>query len=254
LTQLVCCLHGGLVILLILIEFVGLSVKTIKVIIPQEGKNKKARVREVSLTSNQELRAYLRGYWGAFLSRPGEARDVRRFEDLVNGETYVIGGGQYDAIQEEKKRAQVEDRMFEAEAALAVQESLKERGIDAHIHQNVEILDLNTGNSIMELDAVVHVGGPHVNGSTAYLVECAQTPQTYDVDRIEKKVDKFKKHATKLPHFGSVVEVVAVLAGRNWLPETIEACSNRTLNLWRVCPSDKSLKVISPCNGLPKCA
>ena len=37
--QLVCCLHRGLVILLILIEFVGLAVKTIKVIILKEGKN-----------------------------------------------------------------------------------------------------------------------------------------------------------------------------------------------------------------------
>ncbi len=47
-------------------------------------------------------------------------------------------------------------------------------------------------------------------------------PQTYDVDRIPKKVDEFKKHATKSPHFGSVVEVVPVLAGRNWLLETID--------------------------------
>ena len=158
----------------------------------------------------------------------------------------MIGGGKYDVIQKEKKRAQVEDSVFEVEAALAVQESLKERGIDAHINQNVEILDWNTGDAIMELDAVVHVGGAHVNGSTAYLVECALTPQTYDVDRIQEKVDKFKKHAPKSPHFGSVVEVVAVLAGRNWLPETIDECRNRTVNLWRVCPSGKSLKVISP--------
>ncbi len=85
----------------------------------------------------------------------------------------MIGGGKYDVIQKEKKRAQVEDTVFEVEAALAVQESLKERGLDAHIHQNVKILDLNTGNAIMELDAVVHVGGAHVNGATAYLVEAS---------------------------------------------------------------------------------
>jgi hypothetical protein len=243
LNQLVCHSHRSLVIPFILIVCVGLSVKVITVIIPQEEKDK-AEVRKVSLTSNKELQTYLKNQRGAFLYRQGEERDLIRLEDLDHEVQYVIGGGKYNAITGKKKRSQVEDRVFELEAALAVQESLKTRGIDAHIHNNVKIIDPESGNDIMEVDAVVHVGGENVIGSTAYLVECALTPQKNDVEKITKKVEEFKVHSKMMSHFSSVVEVVPVLAGRNWLPETIDECRKSRMKLWRVCPSSKSLQVI----------
>jgi hypothetical protein len=118
------------------------------------------------------------------------------------------------------------------------------QGIVAHIHQNVKFTNPVSGKDAVEIDAVVlHVGGENVAGSSAYLLECALSPQAKDVQIIQKKLEVFNAYAKTSRHFSTVNNVVPVLAGRNWSAEIVDACEASKTTLWRVSPSGKSLKV-----------
>ncbi len=82
------------------------------------------KVLEVSLRTSEDLKDFLKDLGGGCLSCAGEDRVRRRIEDLNDGGAYVIVGGYYGAVMAEKTRRQVEDKVLEVEAALAVQNYL----------------------------------------------------------------------------------------------------------------------------------
>ena len=70
----------------------------------------------------------------------------------------------------------------------------------------------------MEADNVV------VDNSTAYLVECAYSPQASEIPLLFDKVQKFEELAKTDPHFASCTKFVPVLAGKHWEPSVAKAC------------------------------
>ena len=112
----------------------------------------------------------------------------------------------------------------------------------AHIHSNV-VFKSEHNATIMQLDAIVHVEGEGISGSTAYVVESSyHSPQLKEVQELKKKAAMFELWAKSDAHFESVTKVVAVLAGRLWPIETVDAAI--AANQWRVQPSAAGYSVL----------
>ncbi len=199
-------------------------------------------VREASLRTNQDLKELMKELGGGVLCRNCGKRLRRTIEELDDKGVYVIVGGTYGTMMTKRARQQVEDKVLELEAALAVQKYLKKQHkIDSHIHQNVKFTE--SGQDKLEIDAIVMHTSCEDAGSSAYLIECALSPQVHDIEKLHTKVGRFKTYANTLPLFSSVDKVIPVLAGRNWSRETIDECNASNTTLWRVSPSGESLQV-----------
>jgi hypothetical protein len=169
---------------------------------------------------------------------------VNEIEEVIDGAVYHFVGPLYSAMMDEQTNRQVLSKVFEYEAALAVQEHI---GLNAHIHSNVTLMDGAVCKA--ELDAVVvHRGGEDVARSSAYIIESALSPQDYDVSKVLDKVELFKKAAPSLPHFRAVDKdkIFPVLAGKNWSVKTLATCKASPLPIWRVSPSGKGYQVHRP--------
>jgi hypothetical protein len=178
------------------------------------------------------------------LKRDGEG--FMSYEQLVEGATYVMGGGFYDAMEDDKTRRKSDDKVLEVEGAEAVKQHVKvSEGGDVHLHLNVQdfIKKGGSGQS-MEIDGVVvHHGNQNTADSTAYVIESAHAPQEGEVQKLLQKVEKFKVFAQSSDHFCSCTKFVAVLVGKNWSnAKTVNKCS--LMNVWRVQPGGGRFQVI----------
>ena len=183
----------------------------------------------------------------AMLSLDGVAV-VNKIEEVVDGAVYHFVGPLYSAMLDEQTHRQVLSKVFEFEAALAVQEHI---GLNAHIHSNVTLID--GAKCRAELDAVVvHQGGEDVARSSAYIIESALSPQDYDVSKVLAKVELFERAAPSLPHFRSVYrqKIFPVLAGKNWSEKTLAACNASPRPLLRVSPSGQGYQIHRPFSTL----
>ena len=229
--------------------------KTIYVCLPSEMKNGVPKIFEVRLNSNAEMKEFMKENGGGMLSNDnntvaGVIKGARTYNDIIDGSTYYLVNGYYDAVLNNRTRAQVEDRVLEEQVCSAM---VNDIGEGAHVHRNVKFVDPITKKDIVEIDrAVIHKGGEGVPNSVAYIVECALSPQKNDVNLLEETVDIFNLHAPSSPHFRSVVEVVPVLGGKMWSEEVIQECrktnATRVLRglrpILRIQPSGKDFKVI----------
>ena len=202
---------------------------------PPTEKNGEAEVIRVPVSSEKDLETFCKVHRGSLSS---SSNTIATYKNLVEDGTYHFVGAFYRAVVNDTRRRQVDDKVLEYESALAVKIAV---GSDAHIHPNVVFFDDNK-KSVMELDAVVHVGGEGVANSTAYIVEAAYSPQETEVKVLSDKVERFKKLAANHPHFKAVSNVIPVLAGRHWLQRTVDAAT--AAKQWRIVPSGVGYQVV----------
>ena len=212
-------------------------------VIPAIEKNGVAEVVTVPITSEDELKDFCRDHRG---SLKDSANVKATFKTLKDDGTYTFFGAFYKANENDTRRRQVDDKVLEFESAVAVKKVL---GENAHIHPNVVFKDAE-GKTTMELDAVIHVGGENIPGSTAYIVECAYSPQMNEVKVLADKVTKFKVLAKTHNHFRTVTDVVPVLAGRHWAIDTVNAAT--AAKQWRVFPSAAGYQVVRALHTVTK--
>ena len=173
----------------------GCSEKNIFVVIPPTAKNGEAEVIRVPVSSEKDLESFCEVHRG---SLSNSYNKKATFKNLVEDGTYHFFGAFYKATENDTRRRQVDDKVLEFESALAVKNIV---GSDTHIHPNVIVFVDDSNQSVMELDAVVHLGGEEgVANSTAYIVEAAYSPQENEVKVLSDKVDKFKKLAAANHH------------------------------------------------------
>ena len=101
--------------------------KTIYVCLPSEMKNGIPKVFKVRLNSNAEMKEFMKDNGGGMLSNDentvaGVIDGARTYDDLVDGATYYMVNGYYDAVFNNRTRAQVEDRVLEEQLSSALVE------------------------------------------------------------------------------------------------------------------------------------
>jgi hypothetical protein len=230
--------------------------KTVYVVLPPEVRNGEPELVKISLTSEKDLREFMKDLGGGCLYNGMDLTGTKilskRFEDISSGITYGIVGGRYGTISDKKTRSQVEDRILEHQIALAVANYV---GDGAHVHRNMEIIDETTNQVVAEVNGIIiHKGGENIPHSVAHVAECAFSPQLYDIERLLEKVQKFERYAPSSSHFSTVTSFVPVLGGKNWSEEVIQKCratnEMRALRgasvspIWRVQPSGMDFKVV----------
>lgn len=205
-------------------------------VVPATEKNGVATVVTVPISSEDDLTEFCRVQRGN-LKNSSEVKAT--FKNLVVDGIYTFFGAFYTANENDTRRRQVDDKVFEFESAVAVKKVL---GENARLHPNVVFKDAEGKTATMELDAVIHVGGENIPGSTAYIVEYAYSPQMNEVKVLADKVTKFKVLAKTHNRFRTVTDVVPVLAGRHWAIDTVNAAT--AAKQWRVFPSAAGYQVV----------
>ena len=218
-------------------------------------KNEEPAIFEIKLNNDAQMREFLRNNGGGMLSVFDDTvspvtKGVQTYDALVDGSTYSFYNGYYNAVLNNKTRAQVEDRVLEEQVSSAM---VNDIGKGAHVHRNVKFTDKTTKKDIVELDRiVVHDGGEDVPDSVVYVMECALSPQVKDVNLLLDKVEAFQLHAPSSSHFHSIRTIVPVLGGRMWSQEVLQECKakseTRVLQgmspILRIQPSGKYFNVI----------
>jgi hypothetical protein len=214
---------------------VGFSEKKTIIIInpPTMDKN------EVTFESKEDFFSFCESQSMTIVERDVE-KNVDRilsYGQIRDGGVYAAGGGYFRSLLEDRHVRQVETKVFEHEASLAV---LNEVGCGCHLHENVIIE--HHGQS-KEIDGIIlHQGGQNVPNSTAYIVEAQITPPLSIVKKLMDKVELFRDYRYHSPHFSSVSTVVPVLAGRKWDKNVVDACIDK--QIWRVTPSGRGYKIV----------
>lgn len=178
------------------------------------------RVLDCEISSNSDIKEMCKISKGLLVDESDKI--VNTYDGIVEGATYSFAGGFYDAVKNDVVRRQSDDKVLEAEGAAAVEEHVRLLGhSNVHTHANEKFLGENK-ESVLKVDAIVHIGGENIQGSMAYLVETANAPKPYEVDVIEGKVRLFQSLTKSHPHYKTVETVVPVLVGRRWSPETLK--------------------------------
>ena len=229
--------------------------KTMYVCLPSEMKNGVPKIFEVRLNSNAEMKEFIKDNGGGMLSNDkntvaGVIKGARTYNDIVDGSTYYLVNGYYDAVLNNRTRAQVEDRVLEEQLSSALVEDL---GGIAQVYRGLKAKD-EQGKNKAEFDRiVVPKGGDGVPDSVANVLECALSPQVKDVQILLDKVELFKLEVVpSSSDFRSVVTVVPVLGGRMWSEEVIQECKATNVSrvakgmrpILRMQPSGKDFQVI----------
>ena len=233
--------------------------KTIYVCLPSVTKNEEPVIFKIQLNDDAQMEKFLKNNGGGMLTIVDDtispaAEVVQTYDALIDGSTYCFYNGYYNAVLTNKTRAQVEDRVLEAQISSAMMNDIsKGAHFSAHVHRNVKFTDEKTKRDVIELDrvVVVHEGGEDVPYSVAYVVECALSPQVKDVKLLLDKVVVFQSHTPSSPHFRSVGMIVPVLGGRMW-SEVIQECKAKSKirvmqgmgPILRIEPSGNDFKVI----------
>lgn len=218
----------------------NLNPKTITVLSVKEDKNSIKRIIQLKFDKEKDYYHYIEISRCAFSPDCGDTIETGYNSLKEEGVVYTLVGEYYDDVREGRKRAQVEEKIFEYIAARAVQKYV---GGDAQIHMNVKFEDEISKNILMEIDSIVHKGGEKIPNSVAYIVECALSPQEADVQRLLDKMALFNKLSPTHSHYRTVSQCVPVLAGRYWQTKTLTACRNSPIPMWRVAPSGSELLV-----------
>jgi hypothetical protein len=223
---------------------VGCSKKNIFVVVPLTEKNGEAEVISVPMSSEKDLQRFCKLHRGSLVN---SSKTMATFSTLVEDGTYQFFGAFYNASENgPRRRRQVDDKVLKFESALAVKTAV---GSDAHIHPNVVFVD-DRHQSVMELDAVVHLGGEGVANSTVYIVEATNAPQENESKVLSDKVETFKRLAANHYHFRDVNSVIPVLAGRHWSQRTVDAA--KAAKQWRVVPSGAGYQIVRGLHCLVK--
>lgn len=211
-----------------------------QVICPALEKGDEIVIRTYTFANAEEYTKDIKDTEKGILEKDGK---TLQFCDLVDGGVYTLGGGFRNAILNDTRRRQADDRVLQVECGQAVKLAC---GAEAHIHY--EAVFQSAGDlPAMELDnVVVHSHKEDTPDATAYIVETSFSPQPKEVDILLKKVENFKLRAPTHPHFKNCSAFVPVLGGRKWSQATLDRCKKD--NIAKVVPSGMGYK----CSGLQR--
>ena len=146
-----------------------------------------------------------------FLSIDG-IETVRSFAQVIDGAKYLLIGGFHSAHINAMTQRQVDATVTEVCVGLAVANSFLPEV--AKVHMNV-IGKTPAGKDEFELDSVVVVRNDGDENETAYVIECAQSPQIDKIKKLLKKVALFEKSpVAKLPPFSKCKSFKPILGGK----------------------------------------
>jgi hypothetical protein len=188
-------------------------------LLPTE-KNEHTRLIHCKVSSSNDIHKLCAIHRGSLVDAADSS--ITNYVDIVDRETYSFAGAIYDATKKDLVRRQTDDKVLEHEGAVAVQEYVRSLGhSNVHTH-HAEKFYGEDNEILMEVDAIVHVGGEKVKSSIAYLVEAAYSPLPTEVDVLENKVRRFIEYSRSHPHYKTVKTVIPVLVGRRWFSETLD--------------------------------
>jgi hypothetical protein len=182
----------------------------------------------VPMLNDTELRDFVSIHRGNLLDKSGIKL---RFQQLSDEGVYTIFGPQYMALSNDARTRKVDNKMQEVNSLIAVKNSLEGK---KGIHFNISIYGHSTN------EVLVQDEGP--DQCTAYICESTYTPWADDIEILADKVLKFNVLARNHEVFKSVNKVVPVLAGHNWLPDTIARAD--AAKMWKVNTGGGSFQVI----------
>ena len=140
------------------------------------------------------------------------------YNQLVPGRIYVADECGYSTPFTRRHGQEIEAAIFQREAALAVQRSVGAR----HVTQSDAWCQLH--EKYYACNAIVIHVCDATKTSTAYIVECALSPQPAQVAELLEKVEIFKVSAATSSRFKAVTKFVPVLGADRFCEETISEC------------------------------
>jgi hypothetical protein len=180
-------------------------------------------VTELDMESQDDLRELLRSEGCSGLIQNETNKLVTKFHQLVPGTVYNLFGGRMKAALDQREWQQLETKVMEHLAAVAVQRTFCPIG--SKIHRNIVFKRPDGKIDDFELDAVIIHEGQGSDGSTAFIVESSRSPKPSEVSTLLSKVEKLKSAAASSHQlFRTVTRMVPVLAGRHWDEEVVRAC------------------------------
>jgi hypothetical protein len=182
----------------------------------------------VPMINDTEMRDFVSIHRGNLLDKSGIKL---RFQQLANEGVYTIFGPQYMALSNDVRTRKVDNKMQEVNSLIAVKNSLEGK---REMFFNISIYGHSTNEVLVQEEGR--------EKCTAYICESAYTPWADDIEILADKVLKFNVLARNHEVFKAVNKVVPVLAGHNWLPDTIARAD--ATKMWKVNTGGGSFQVI----------
>ena len=167
------------------------------------------------MVDNQdELKEIIRDHGGGSLLKDGALIGVRRLEDIDDGATYTLVGGQQEAIRRHRTWTQVSDKMLEREAVKAVLNDSTSYGQleEFHDYNGPPKCLLTSDHTKKEFDGIC------VNGTTVVVVEAKHHAETKHIKTVKEKVAHIARVAREgsVPRLSGITHFVPVLAANGF--------------------------------------
>ena len=188
---------------------------------------------QIELRTNEDIRDLEKremGYICYYDSVLKKNIRMMKMEQLIENKVYMIVSQSIYRHGIEKQRRQIDSRVLEQEATLAVKAML---GSNAHEHYNI-ITKKSDGSNENEYDGVVIHNGGETN-SEVYIIECAYSPTPEKVKMLLDKIETAKFSLPSQLHFSNTSKFIPILGGRLFTEEVDSMCKMK--NIWQVKPS-----------------
>ena len=206
------------------------DMKEIYVVFPPMEKNDYPTTFLIPILNNEELRDFVNVHRGNLVDKTGIKV---RFQQLQNEGVYTIFGPYYMGLMNDPRTPRVRDKMREVNTLLTVKNELVGH---RQLYFNVMVYG-DTHNEIL-----MHKEDLDAENSTVFICESAYEPVTADIDILKVKATKFEGLIKSREHFRSVNQVVPVLAGHTWAPDTVSKA--QAAGMWTVRTGGDRYRVI----------
>jgi hypothetical protein len=184
---------------------------------------------DVTLTTQGELEKLAKRHGGGSLVLDNTAAATIKMEELVNGGTYTLIGGQQEAVKRHSTWTQQSDKMLEEAATKAVHNACEKTlgTLDMRLDTTLK----NRAGETRQLDGLL------INTNTAIVVEAKHAAASKHVELVLDKASFFLQYAREgheknnLGNLEGITNVIPVLASSRFGPTMISLCKAKGVGI-----------------------
>ena len=176
---------------------------------------------QMTVTSDDKLTQLRFEHGGGSLVKENDPSKAVRFDDIEDGATYELIGGQQEAVKRHRIWTQVSDKVLEVEATKAVLADDTYGPLEEFNDYGEEPKVLFTKDGAKkEFDGLV------VNGTTAVAVEAKHRAESKHIDIVKEKAEHVKLVASegRIPRLQGMTSFIPVLAANSFSAKVRRAC------------------------------
>ena len=191
-----------------------------------------SRMVDFKISSQEQLKDLVRSHGGGSLLLEGTTTATRNLEELVNGGTYTLIGGQQQAVKRHQKWTQQADKALEVIATEAVASAVAKELVGGRLEQRHNVTLTNGAGQTREFDGLL------LSTNTAIAVEAKHAAVESHVALVLDKA-AFLFNLAQQENVGrgggadlsGITSVIPVLASSYFSPSVLCACHQRGVSI-----------------------